>query len=266
MRYSSIIFVLYSFIFFGCARFQNMETKISHTDQRVAQLQKHIENISKAIDDLNINQGGATSKMRADLTMQLKQLDEQLDRLHAEMDESQFRMRQLEKKVDMVANQRLLTTGTQANLFSDSAGTLLDSTKTAQSLSQTRVVPGLEIEKLYHQAREDYITGKYKLAFKGFKTVFEKDHGGSFKDNALYWMGECHYKQGEFSKAIGYYQQCVQGFPRGNKMCSALFKAGMTFEKQKEKPKRDSTWTLVLEKCKGTNESHRVQAMMGTAP
>jgi TolA-binding protein len=240
-------------LFSGCAKMQKAEQNIDDTNKRVKALEARIESLSKALDDLNINTGGATSKMKADLTMLLKHLETQLDRLAAEMDESQYRMQQMEKKVDMVNSQRLLLVRDSS---SDSSG--------AQRLDSVKIGGGLDIEKIYQQAREDYIIGKYKLAFKGFSTVLEKDKGGSFKDNALYWMGECFYKQEKLDKAAEYYTRCIKEYPHGNKICSALFKLGMVYDKKKQKEKRNSTWESLIENktCQGQNEVHRVKVMM----
>jgi TolA-binding protein len=238
---------------------QKAEKNINSTHDKVKKLEAQIAELSKAIDDLNVNTGGATSKMKADLTMLLKQLEVNLERLAAEMDESQYRMRQLERKIDMISTQRLLITGSVGDSLgpadsSDSPG--VKKTKTA------KVVAGLDIENLYNQARGDFLTGKYSLAFKGFKTVFEKDKAGSFKDNALYWMGECKYKEEKFDQAEEYYNRCIKEYPLGNKICSAMFKLGMVKDKKEKKKERNKIWKTMIEKCPGSNEAHRARQIM----
>ncbi|MBF0432038.1 MAG: tetratricopeptide repeat protein [Fibrobacteria bacterium] len=254
-------------LFSSCARLAKLEQDTSHTKKQVDHLQVSVDKMIGAIDDLNINQGGATSKMKADLTMLLKQLETQLDLLKAEMDESQYRMRQLEKKIEALNNQKVILSGSfngqDSNVIpaQDSSADTSATTSASNGQQAVKVIPGLEIEKLYHQAREDYIIGKYKLALKGFQTVFDKDAGGSYKDNALYWIGECHYKQKNFKEAVTYYQRCVQEFPHGNKKCSALFKLGMVYKSLQQKEECSSSWKNLMTNCPSSNEAFRAKEM-----
>lgn len=124
-----------------------------------------------------------------------------------------------------------------------------------------RVVDGLDLENLYNQSRDDYIRGKYDLAFSGFKNVYEKDAGGTWKEQAMYWMGESLLKQGKPDKAMEAYQRTVKEYPRGTKTCSARFKIGLIHDEKKDKPKRDEEWAQLIKECPGSNEAQRAQEM-----
>ncbi len=242
----------------GCARMKMIETNVQQTNEDVKEVKARLGELIKTVDDLILSQGGVTNKMKADLTILLKQLESQLDRLHAEMDESQHRYRELEKKVDKILGQRLVLTPGN----SDTSVVYSDTSLSSQG--KAKVVGGLDIEKLYLQAREDYITGKYMLAFKGFNNVFDKDLTGSFKDNALYWMGECYYKDNKLDKALEYYQKAASDYPHGNKFCSALFKSGLVYDKKGDKTKKAEIWGMLLEKCPSSNEAHRAKELLKT--
>jgi TolA-binding protein len=235
-----------------------VEQKVDKNDARLRAIHSLVDTINKSLDDFNVHQGGATNKMKADLTMLLKQLETQLERMMSELDESQFRLRELEKKVDILSGSRVVPSQYMADSLISPGGDSIPN----QPAGNTKIIPGLDIEKLYLQAREDYIIGKYKLAFKGFKTVYEKDVGGSYKDNALYWMGECRYKQNQLAEAVGYYARCIEEFPQGNKICSAFFKLGMVFGKQGNTTGRNETWNKLMEKCPGSNEAHRANELI----
>lgn len=257
MKALNIFVIIVLILLAGCARMQRVESGVISTQAKVEKLEANLDTLTQAIDDLNINQGGATRKMKADLTMLLKELMSQLDRLNAEMDESQYRLKQMENKIAALSSQRLLMT--------DGASDSTAGDSTAPKTGGKKVIiPGLDIEKLYHQAREDYIIGKYDLAFKGFRIVLEKDKTGSYKDNALYWMGECFYKQKKYDEAIEYYSRCINEYPHGNKICSAIFKIGLISHQKKDFTERDNTWKRLAETspCPNSNEAHRAEEMM----
>ena len=98
--------------------------------------------------------------------------------------------------------------------------------------AEEHVVDGLDLENLYNQARDEYIRGKYDLAMQGFKSVYEKDSGGIWKEAALYWMGECLFKQNQLDQALASYQRYLQEFPRGGNMCPARFKLGYVYHQK----------------------------------
>jgi TolA-binding protein len=123
------------------------------------------------------------------------------------------------------------------------------------------VVEGLDLENLYNQSRDDYIRGKYDLAFSGFKNVYEKDAGGTWKEQAMYWMGESLLKQKKDEKALEAYKRTVTEFPRGTKTCSSRFKIGLIFHEKNDKPKRDEEWDKLIAECPGANETQRALEM-----
>lgn len=234
----------------GCARMQRIEKNVDTTQKEVTDLRAQVKAVQQSLDDLNVSQGGATNSMKADLTMQLKQLDTQLDRLLAEMDESQHRLLQLEKKVDVLANQRMVLSVDTGAVKTDSSG------------KGVRVLSGLDIEKMYNQSRDDYVNGKYDLAFKGFKSVYDRPEVHTFKESALFWMAECHYKQQQWEKSLTLYQQMLKEFPKGNKSCSGYFKLGMIHAELKQEEQKKQVWNELIQSCPGSNEALRAKDML----
>jgi TolA-binding protein len=125
-----------------------------------------------------------------------------------------------------------------------------------------RVVDGLDLEHVFNQAREDYVRGKYDLSYSGFKTIYEKDAGGNYKELALYWMGECLYKGGKTEKALDAYERSLKEFPNGSKNCTARFKIGLIHHEAKALDKRNDAWQALIQNCQGSNEAERAKEMM----
>lgn len=250
-------------LYVGCSKVTMLRTeelKIVQTE--VKAVNTRVETLQKSVDEVNLALGGSTSKMKADLTLMLTELNNQIMRLHSEIDETQHRLTQLTAKIDKL-DQKKFIVGGAAGAVPGTPGAPGTATPGQPGTGDNvRVVEGLDLENLYNQSRDDYIRGKYDLAFSGFKSVYEKDAGGTWKEQAMYWMGEALLKQEKTDKALEAYKRAVTEFPRGTKTCSARFKIGLIFHEKKDKTKRDEEWTKLIAECPGANETQRAQEMM----
>jgi TolA-binding protein len=223
-----------------------------------------VAELQKSIDDLNVSQGGSTSKMKADLTNMVGELSSQITRLHSQIDETQYRLTQLSAKIDKLEQKKIIVGGTAPGATPGTPpvpGAPGTSPAPGTGGDQVRVVEGLDLENLYNQARDDYIRGKYDLALQGFKSVYDKDAGGTWKEQALYWIGESLLKQEKSDKALEAYQRSIKEYPRGNKVCQVRFKIGLIHHQKKDAAKRDDQWGKLISECPGSNEAQRAQEM-----
>jgi TolA-binding protein len=244
----------------GCGAFDALRVQNDKTQADVKALSKQVEAVQKSVDELNLSQGGSTSKMKADLTMMLNQLEGQITRLHAEIDETQYRLTQLSAKIEKLDQKKFVGGGTAGAMAAPGTATGAPAGSPAAA-EPMRVVDGLDLEALFNQARDDYIRGKYDLALQGFKTVYEKDGGGTWRELAMFWLGETLLKQDKPDKAIEAYARVAREFPRGTKVCSAHFKIGLIYHEKKDKAKRDEEWSKLIAECAGSNEAQRAQEM-----
>ena len=240
----------------GCSQITLLRTKeLRQVGDQVDSARKEIAEVQKSIDALSLKQGGTSSQMRADLTTMLTDLQTQISRLHSDIDGTQHRLTELGQKLDRLEQRKVIVSG-RAPPESASAGPIPYATPTV------KVVQGLDLDHLFTQAREDYIQGKYDLAYQGFKTVYERDAAGSYKEQALYWMGECLWKGERPDQALGMYQRVLDEFPNGDKICAARFKIGLIYSEKQDVGKRDLTWNQLLNACPRSNEADRARELM----
>lgn len=265
---------LFIFLFSACSQITLLRTEeLRKVQDEVKAVRTQAVDLQKSIDDLNLSQGGTSSKMKADLTLMLKELQTQIIRLQSQIDETQYRLTALSTKIDKLDQKKFIVgaipgqggntpapSQTGATIPPGSAPTPL-APGTTTAAETVRVVEGLDLENLFNQARDDYIRGKYDLALTGFKSVYEKDAGGTWKELAMFWLGETMLKQERPDKALEAYQRVVKEFPRGNKVCSAHFKSGLIYNSKKDNAKRDEEWAKLLSECPGSNEAQRAQEM-----
>ncbi len=219
--------------------------------------QKQVADVQKSVDDLNLKQGGSTSKMRADLTSMLSDLQTQIQQLHSDIDATQYRLNQLSQKLDRLDQRKIVVSP-------EGSGAAADTAQAANGAAPAvKLVNGLDLNNLYSQARDDYVRGKYSLAYDGFKTVYEKDDStGSYRELAEFWMAECLFQGQKVDRALEMYQRVIQEFPQGTKTCAARFKIGLIFDKQKDVEKRNGAWQELISECPQSNEAERARAIM----
>ena len=105
----------------------------------------------------------------------------------------------------------------------DLKATLKTCKQTPYTLSYTRP------ETLYHKARNLLLEGDIPHASQLFKTFLEKHPRHSLADNAMYWLGECHYTSGEYQKAVAVFKRLVQTYPKADKVPDAILKTGFSY-------------------------------------
>ncbi len=61
--------------------------------------------------------------------------------------------------------------------------------------SKSPLPPNLSPQEIYNMAYADYLKGNFSLAIDGFKIYLDNFSQSPFADNALYWIGECHFSR-----------------------------------------------------------------------
>ena len=84
---------------------------------------------------------------------------------------------------------------------------------------------------LYNQAYKDYMAGNYDPAIEGFYNYLRQLPTGNLAPNALYWIGECYYSKGDFTKSVTVFESVTIDYPKSDKVAGALLKMGYGYEK-----------------------------------
>jgi len=77
---------------------------------------------------------------------------------------------------------------------------------------------------MYNNAYGDYLKGNYSLAIDSFKLFLQHYPNTPLSDNALYWIGECHYSQGQYQEATDTFNELLVSFPAGDKVPALTLK------------------------------------------
>jgi tol-pal system protein YbgF len=104
-------------------------------------------------------------------------------------------------------------------------------TKEAKEPKETVEPKGLSAgaSDLYKDAYETFQRGNLDAARRKFEAFLKQYPNTELSDNAQFWIGETHYLQKDYEKAILEYEKAVAKYPEGDKISAALFKQGLAF-------------------------------------
>jgi tol-pal system protein YbgF len=117
---------------------------------------------------------------------------------------------------------------------------------------------------LYKDGRTSLLEEEYGAAIQTFTQFLEKYPHNDLADNALYWIGECHYAVTDFDKAIKTFKEVVEKYPRGMKVPDALLKTAYSYLSLKDKDRAHHYLKLVVEKYPFSEASEKAQIKLKT--
>jgi TolA-binding protein len=152
----------------------------------------------------------AQKRMQAEITMLSRRVSDESERNDSRQEEIIYRLDMLLGKSDKILAKTVVVSGAPAPVSMDSLE------REAEKL--------VEAEAMFNTARSDYHRGEFKLAYNGFKQVYEQMKEGELAENSLYWMALCLIDVNQVDKAKKVFARMSEAFPDGQKTCPALFK------------------------------------------
>lgn len=205
-------------------------TVVGKLDSSVHRLRSDNKALRKRVDSLRAELDASIlvqKRMMAEISTLSRRVSDESERNDSRQEEIIYRLDMLLGKSDKILAKKVVVSGApQAPISMDSLE------REAEKL--------VEAEATFNTARSDFHSGEYKLAFKGFKQVYEQMKTGELAENSLYWMGLCLTEVNQLDKAKKIFANLSETFPDGAKACPSLFKLanlygeGCEIESQKQ--------------------------------
>jgi tol-pal system protein YbgF len=106
----------------------------------------------------------------------------------------------------------------------------------------------LSPQEVYNTSYADYLKGNFELAVDGFKMYRENFPDSPLADNALYWIGECHYSLRKFEEAINEFNDLILNYPQSDKIAASYLKKGLALAELKKKDEALVVFRLLVSK------------------
>lgn len=250
-----LLIPLLLFLVTGCSHITMLRTEeIQEINDDVrSDLKKDLRQTNLRLDSLKnsyhllekklVVQEQLLNRMKADLSILSSRMADESTRNDSRQEEIAYRLDLLLGKSDKILAKKVVVSGAPA------APVSLDSIERQANLL-------LEMETMFNTARADFLRGEYKIAFDGFKQVFEEMKTGEMAEESLYWMALCLTEAGQVDKAKVILNRLNTDFPEGAKTCITLFKlAGIAASENDVASQKQYLQTLLEKKqCMETNE------------
>lgn len=89
--------------------------------------------------------------------------------------------------------------------------------------------------EVYALAKKAFDAREFETARRGFEKLIKEFPKSNHADNAQFWIGEIHYDQEWYERAILEYQKVIENYPTGNKVPASLLKQGLSFSKLRDR-------------------------------
>ena len=106
----------------------------------------------------------------------------------------------------------------------------------------------LSPQEVYNTSYADYLKGNFELAVEGFKMYRASFPDSPLADNALYWIGECHYSLGRFAEAIDDFNDLILNYPQSDKIAASYLKKGLALAELKKRDEALAVLRLLVSK------------------
>ncbi|MDR1760244.1 MAG: tetratricopeptide repeat protein [Fibrobacter sp.] len=185
------------------------DVKSNMTEQNKI-IRAEIDSLRQVLDSLYAMQEQVNNRLRAEVSLLAARVASESERNDSRQEEVLYRLDMLLGKSDKILSKRVVVSGAAEKAPADS--------------SEMAAEKRQELEQIFTTARSDYHRGEYKLAFDGFKQIYEQAKTGDLAENSLYWMGLCLAEAGQMDKAKVVFIRVTEQFPNGGQVCVTLFK------------------------------------------
>lgn len=213
--------VLASFVLSGCSSITMLRTKemravgddvIAKNDSAYkalsaenAALRAELDSVKAQLDAAAV----AQKRLQAEVTVLSNRMSEETVRRDTRQEEIIYRLDLLLGKSDKILAKKVVVNNGVASA-------VMEPDANAEKM--------IEAETMFNAAHSDYHRGEYKLAYNGFKQVYELVKKGEMAEGALYWMSLCLIEANQAAKAKTLLTNLVDSNPQGMKACAGMYK------------------------------------------
>lgn len=97
--------------------------------------------------------------------------------------------------------------------------------------------------------------GRYQDSIRAFRDFLDHFPGGSYEDNAQYWLGEASYVSRDYDTALNEFTRVVERYPDSSKVAGALLKSGYIQYEKKDWQKARDLFNRVKSDYPGSTEA-----------
>ena len=199
------------------------------------------------------NDGISNPRSAADIAVKIGEFDEKLRRLSGQVDEANYKIRQLENKIELinkdvdvrikmiegkpVSGNGGAVSASAAEKFKAPVAVGAPQAVTGDSIAKgddLAPVKTKAIQQIYDEGLEAVKISDYAVAEQSFNEILIKAPDDKLAGNAQYWLGEVFYGQKNYQKAAVAFAKVIEKYKDGPKGPDSLLKLGMSMQNLKK--------------------------------
>lgn len=199
------------------------------------------------------NDGISNPRSAADIAVKIGEFDEKLRRLSGQVDEANYKIRQLENKIELinkdvdvrikmiegkpVSGNGGAVSASAAEKFKAPVAVGAPQAVTGDSIAKgddLAPVKTKAIQQIYDEGLEAVKISDYAVAGQRFNEILKKAPDDKLAGNAQYWLGEVFYGQKNYQKAAVAFAKVIEKYKDGPKGPDSLLKLGMSMQNLKK--------------------------------
>lgn len=208
------------------AELRSLPDRVDRLETRLGEVETRLQDIEHKLGEINKLSGDRIADIGADLDTLASQVRE----IRGTVDDLSYRVdMQTPSDVEGGASsldKRLNRIESRLDAVEDLLGASPSLPEKEKELEENALA---DYKETYRQAYSLYEVGKYDEARVAFDEFLTKYEGTDLADNAIFWVGECYYRQGDYKKAAQQYARVFKKHPKGNKVPDAYYKLGLAF-------------------------------------
>ncbi len=208
----------------------------------------------------------AHSQLLTQLQQQLADNQNDIDSLRGQIQESQYRLNQIEDRQKQILLQIGNMSGGGA-APSQGATTPDNGQAAAAGGDVPASAPASSVPAQTGDANTDYnaafalVQDKSRQddAIAAFQNFVKKYPDSTYQPNANFWLGQLYYGKGKKDDAAYYFASVVKNFPKSPKASEAMFKVGVIMQEKGDTDKAKAVYQQVVSKYPGTEGAKQAQ-------
>lgn len=227
--------------------------------REVLELTRRLDSTERSLRGIQEETAGGVKARLDSLTRNQAELQAGLDGMRVDVQGVQGRFDDM-GRADTALRQDLTLLKDELGLQAADLGRRVAKLEQALAAAQPQVLPAETADELYEQAlqairdRQEFAAGRELMA--SFLKRYPADPRAV---NAAYWIGETHYAEKAFDKAVLQFEEVVQKYGDDPKVAAALYKQALAFDSLKDRTSARLVMKKVVERFPLAEEAKKAK-------
>jgi tol-pal system protein YbgF len=197
--------------------------------QRQSSMEVRLEQIMQAQN--------STKAELAEITVQLKGLQGQVEKMAASEKDAKARNDQLQDRLSTLSSRLEQVEAPKRSSVIE----VVNEDSPPESREES-------VQAAYMKAFGMFSANNFSAASEAFEAFIASYPESEYASNARYWLAECYFSEGRYKEAVDSFTKVLEANPSEKRGSDAMLKSGLSWYKLNDREKGDLTFKALIEK------------------